>query len=236
MDILSTGGYLSLVSMARTLVIDFDGTVCVGDDPVWSYARQITARLDETHAAAVVSALESYLSGNSGDRFADGYSAVQILASEHLTSAELSHAYLASRDELASGALRVAAPDGLRQFLIGLPARAVLVTNAPMTGIAETVHTLGLDGVFDEIITNADKPAGLRTIVEKLLDGATADTLMSIGDIWVNDLRVPHQMGCATAHIDRFGRGGGTPDLSAPSFEALYPQITQWVRRRLPGQ
>ncbi|GGK67223.1 HAD family hydrolase [Nocardia camponoti] len=218
--------------MTATLLLDFDGTVCVGDDPVWSYAGHVGDLVDRDVARAIDDGLRDYLAGHHDSRFADGYQAVQALAGDLLSPAELQEAYLASRIDLAAGKLVVAAPRGLADFLAATSARKVLVTNSPRIGIDETLSAIGLVGVFDEIITDAGKPDGLDPIVETILDGADAATLLSIGDIWRNDLRGPHEMGCATAYIDRFGRGDGAPDMSAPDFPGLYSPISQWLEQR----
>jgi FMN phosphatase YigB (HAD superfamily) len=53
--------------------------------------------------------------------------------------------------------------------------------------------------------------------------------LLSVGDIWENDLRLPHEAGCATAYIDRHNHPSGPSTLRGPDFPSLYPAIQAWV-------
>jgi FMN phosphatase YigB (HAD superfamily) len=216
-------------------VLDFDGTVCVGDAPVWAYAD---AALDVAGAGASVRAsvragLGAYLAGApESPVYADGYAAVASLLAPHATTAELDAAFQASRRALADGEVPVSAPDGLDAFLAGLDGRAerVLVTNAPAAGVRETLGRLGLDGVVDRVLTEAGKPRGWDRLLPRLLNGDHADRLLSVGDIWRNDLEAPLAAGCGTALIDRFGQQTDAPaHLVAPRFEDLYDDLDAWA-------
>src|SRR4051812_23051842 len=163
------------------LVFDFDGTVCLGDGPVRAYAEEAVRGLADDVATAVQDGLAAHLDG-APDGHPDGYSAVAALAAPYVTPDDLQKAYTVSREQLATGALEVTAPAGLAGFLDGVGGRAhrVLVTNAPRTGLVETLDALGLTAGFDELRTDAGKPAGLSIILAELLDGALPASLMSI--------------------------------------------------------
>jgi len=216
------------------LVLDFDGTVCVGDAPVWAYAE---AALDVADARddvrdAVRAGLGAYLNGApESPVYADGYAAVAKLMGGIATTAQLGTAFHASRRALADGEVPVATPPGLEGFLRDLDgtARRVLVTNAPAEGVHETLERLGIADVVDLVITEAGKPAGWATILPDLLAGRDPARLLSVGDIWRNDLEAPLAAGCGAALIDRFGQQSGAAHLTAPLFEDLYDDLAAWA-------
>lgn len=221
------------------LVLDFDGTVCVGDAPVWAYAEAVIAGiLDRDDSAGsgldadLRARLGAFLDGEPGSpAYADGYAAVAELSAGHADEELLQRAYQRSRRELAGGRLDVSAPEGLADFLDGLAGTAerVLVTNAPLDGVMETLESLGLAGCLDRVHAEARKPAGWADLLPRLLDGRDPRALLSVGDIWGNDLAAPLAAGCATALIDRFGHHAGPAHLVAPSFPELYPGIAAWA-------
>lgn len=221
------------------LVLDFDGTVCVGDAPVWAYAEAVISGIlddgdaDGPHIDADLRArLGAFLDGEPGSpAYADGYAAVAELAAGRADAELLQRAYERSRRELAGGRLDVSAPDGLAAFLDSLDGRAerVLVTNAPLAGVAETLSTLGLAEHIDAVHAEAAKPGGWDALLPALLGGRDPGLLLSVGDIWGNDLAAPLAAGCAVALIDRFGHRAGPAHLAAAAFPELYPGIAEWA-------
>src|SRR6185312_323865 len=118
----------------RVLVLDFDGTVCLGDGPVWAYADAILQHLDERLAQQVSDGLLAYLEDHPGaGTYVDGYGAIAALAGPHVPAGVLQEAYAASRLALAEGRLDIHAPAGLVELLDRLrpSVRAVVMTNAP---------------------------------------------------------------------------------------------------------
>ncbi|MBC3763393.1 HAD family hydrolase [Quadrisphaera oryzae] len=224
------------------LLLDFDGTVCTGDDPVLAYAAAaadlVGERLPEVGATAgreLHHQLESYLSGHpEAPRYADGYAAVAHIAARLAPGSSddvLERAYASSRAALAAGRLEVEVPPGLVDLLRGLAGRVdrVLVTNAPRTGVDEALVALGLTDVLDEVVTSAGKPAGWDALLPRLLGGRPAASALSVGDVWANDLAAPLRAGCSTALVDRFGHAAGPAHLTAPDLPGLYAGITTWA-------
>lgn len=224
----------------RIILLDFDGTACRGDEPVRSYAAEIATTLPDTEADRLTSALDGFLDLTATDGVVadaqDGYQAVATLAAHLDVPPEITRAaFLAVRRRLAEGELLAEVPDGLIELLDELrtDVTAVLVTNAPTTGMARIVGRLGLDRVVDDVIGDASKPSGLPPLLDRLLGSIDAGhephRLMSIGDIWANDLRVPRERGCATAYVDRFDRRQGPADARAPVIEDLYGHVRTWA-------
>ena len=103
-------------SVLPILVFDFDGTVCLGDGPVWAYADEALRGVDDEVAAHLAAQLRRHLDGAPGhpDGHPDGYAAVAALAGPYVSPEDLQKAYLASREALAGAVLDITAPGGRR--------------------------------------------------------------------------------------------------------------------------
>ena len=208
----------------RIVVLDFDGTVAVGDEPVLAYLRGVAGpAADEAFSRWAAT----------GEGYRDGYALVADWAATHGVAEETrSAAYAASRAALHSGDAAVAPPEGLADLLRARPVdvRCVLVTNAPVDGIDPVLERLGLTGLLDDAIGDARKPRGMPAVLERLLGDAalSPDRLLSVGDVWRNDLEPAAAIGAATAFVDRFERGEGAPTFRARTLEALLPSIERW--------
>ncbi|MBE7953484.1 HAD family hydrolase [Microbacterium oxydans] len=211
--------------MNSILIFDFDGTIALGDGPVLAYAQQVAAGLgdDDTFLDDV----RAVLAAADGDAL-DGYDAVRRVAEARGADARLlSNAYLASRAQLGTADAPITAPDGLAEFLSSVDAERILVTNAPAIRIVDALETLGLRGLFDRIVTGAGKPRGLEAVLAELPADAR---VLSIGDIWHNDLAPAHARGHATALIGGFSDPDATPTFRAAEFSTLVPQLEAWLR------
>ncbi|MGV8874707.1 MAG: HAD family hydrolase [Rhodococcus sp. (in: high G+C Gram-positive bacteria)] len=207
------------------LLLDFDGTVCLGDDPVRAYGDAVAESLRESSAATLRAGLTAFLVDGIGD-FLDGYSAVQALSDAD--AATMAAAYRRSRERLARGELHVWAPAGLADFLDRISAEVILATNAPQRGVLETLDRLGLRSHIDRIVTDAGKPEKMPALVENLLADRPPHHLASVGDIWRNDLDAPHSRGAVTAYIDRHGHSRPEATFSASTFQAVYDELLEW--------
>ena len=219
----------------RTLLFDFDGTLSLGPGPVLAYARAAAAALPELHRAAFVetvhAAIEAHPSGRvPGSGAIDGYDLVRLLSSGHgIEPDSLGAAYLASREHLASALAPIVAPDGLADFLAAAREHAWLVvaTNAPGIRFDAALDALGLAGLFDAVYTSVSKPAGLDGVLEEWMPRGQ---LLSIGDVWANDLAPAHARGALTALIGPAGdEAGVTPTFRADHLHELYPVIADWL-------
>ncbi|GAB3632561.1 HAD family hydrolase [Microbacterium shaanxiense] len=206
------------------IIFDFDGTIALGDGPVLAYAQQVAAELGSPEG--FVDGIRALLTAG-GEGALDGYDAVRRAAeSAGADAGLLSRAYLASRGQLGSADAPIAAPAGLAQFLAEADAHRILVTNAPDVRLAEALVALGLDGLFDRIVTSAGKPAGIEHILDEFPVGVR---VLSIGDIWHNDLAPAHRRGHATALVGDFSDPDAEPTFRAATLTALLPQLREWL-------
>ncbi|MEO8095022.1 MAG: HAD family hydrolase [Pseudolysinimonas sp.] len=220
----------------RTLLFDFDGTVSLGPGPVLAYAtiaaEGLGAAESEPFVAAIAASLVAFPHGRvPGTGAIDGYDLVRIRAiARGIDERALGRAYLASRAQLATPLAPVHAPDGFADFLANVrgDANLLVATNAPATRLDEALEVLGLGRLFDAVYPSAGKPDGLVPIVD---DWLVHGDVLSIGDIWANDLAPAQARGAHTALVgpDPDEADDATPDIHVPSMSQLYPFITEWL-------
>lgn len=212
------------------LVLDFDGTIALGDGPVWAYADAATAQISPSVAQSVRATLTRFLAGDRPDLpYADGYFAVADLCAPYLSAEQLNDAYRSSRQVLNETELKISSPPGLAQFLRALPASPVVLTNAPADGVQRALSALGIADLVDQLICEAGKPKFLDRIIAGLLGDLDAAWLMSVGDVYANDIAPILPRGCATAFINRFGVQSGPAHLVGATFAEMYQQIEEWA-------
>jgi FMN phosphatase YigB (HAD superfamily) len=230
------------------LVVDLDGTLLRGDQPVLDYAEAASAGLDATERDSLRGALHAYLREGvasaarhpaDADALAgalDGWDVVARLAARRgVARKDLDRAFLSARESLARPDYPVEVPAAFAEVLRGLAGqvRRLLVTNSPPAGLAVVFGRFAVGPLFDEVVPSAKKPEGLRELLPRELEriGATEAPWRAcgVGDLWRNDLEPAAALGAATLYIDRFGRRDGVADASATTIEALLPALRRWV-------
>jgi len=228
------------------LALDFDGTVTLGDGPVVAYAdavideyrRTATPAEADRFAASLRGGLDAYLRDGTLDgateTIADGYGLIVAVAGDRIDQASLDRAYVTSRRSLADGAWahgELSAPDGLAETLAALAGsvRRVVVTNAPATGVVETLRRIGIADHLDGVVTDAGKPSGWGVLLPPLLARRPAPAFASVGDVWRNDLAAPLDAGAVTMLVDRFDLRLGPAHAAAADLTSLLGDIRAWA-------
>ena len=219
----------------RTLVLDLDGTLCLGDAPVRAVLDRALAFVAKPERAPIRDLMERYLAGDhaAAPECRDGYQALtRLLLDAGLERPALSAAFMATREDYRSWLPEVHAPWPLLDVLAAMRGvRRVLATNSPAVGMQEILAEIGVLGHVDEVITDAGKPVGMPTILDRLgVPGrASRHALAGIGDIWANDLAEIHRRGGATFHIDHADIPEGEPTAVAATPEALAGALREWA-------
>ena len=222
-----------------TLVLDFDGTLCLGDDPIHLFADELSKLVDADSAAQVRRRLDAFLAGQERIEDAeDGYHALYYLGRPlQVPDDAAAAAYYASRERMAAGEGNVHAPDGIVELLDDVRAagvRVVLVTNAPETGATPWLATVGIAQRLDAVIANAGKPHRMAEHLSGLLEEAGAaarpEYLASVGDVWANDVEPAMVLGARGFYIDRYRSGRAPSTATASRIQGLYPAIRAWAR------
>jgi len=222
-------------STRPVLLLDFDGTVCLGDGPVLAYAEEAFAQLPAALRADADRRVAAYLAHtpqDGDDEAADAYSLVLQIAGSHIGADALSAAYLASRKRLETDDLGIHPPEGLHESLqeLGPQVTRVLMTNSPELGLERALETLGVAGLLDQVVCSAAKPVALARHVGVLLGGQSPHRLLSVGDHWTNDIAVPRAMGCATAYLAPAPHPLRPADVTARTYAELALHIKTWAR------
>jgi FMN phosphatase YigB (HAD superfamily) len=232
------------------LVVDFDGTVYRGDDPARGYARRIAATLAPGAAERYLALFERYLaegvaaahsapdpaSAAALRESVDHWGAAMLLAERVFGVAPdaVDVAFAGARQDMLdpSCAIEVVAPLLAAIAELRGRVRVVLATNSPLLGLAPLLDRLGLTEAFDEVVPDAAKPAGMRSLLRRelsALSGAEPWRAFSLGDHYRNEIAPAVEIGAATGYIDRFGRADGPATASAPVAELLLPALHAWV-------
>lgn len=215
--------------MSPTVIFDFDGTLTVGSAPVEAYAEEVATLVGDHGLVAEVGAhLASFEAGEA--RFIDGYDVVRHVAHERgVSDGVLGIAYSRSRECLATDSVPITAPLGLADFLRELleVADVVLATNAPSTRLPEALEVLCVHGLFTATHTSVGKPEGLAPIVVASL---RRGPVLSVGDVYVNDLEPAAALGASTALIGPTWKASfDRVTLAAQTLPELYLPIKTWA-------
>ncbi|MFE8701378.1 HAD family hydrolase [Cytobacillus sp. FJAT-54145] len=115
---------------------------------------------------------------------------------------------------------------------VGTVRKLVLLTNSPEPDSSAIIKKLGFSEVFDLKIFDGKKPVETLAQFEKIKDhfGVRYDEILSIGDNWINEIRLAQSMGCSTIFIDPYQLGNvSSADLVVRSIKDVIPILGKSV-------
>lgn len=215
--------------MRPTIVLDFDGTLALGNGPVLAFADAIAdAVSDDGFRDRAARAVSDFESGS--ERYRDGYDAVtQTAATAHVAPEVIQAAYATSRGLLGTDRAPVSAPDGLAAFLTHLSdrARLELATNAPGDRIVSVLDAWAVTEAFAARHFLVGKPDGLVPIVTAALQRGP---VLAVGDIAEFDLAPAAALGASTALVGATIAHSSAPTtMRGATLAELYDAIDHWV-------
>lgn len=219
-------------ALQPALVLDFDGTVCIGSGPLWVYAQAVCELLPPERASTLHGALEDYLAGRSPhSTYGDGYALVADLGSRFLSPECSGACYRRSREWLGDHPDEVAPPEGLASLLDELDGRVrrLLVTNSPQPSAEQVLDHLGLGSRFDDVLGSARKPSGFPPILTTLQGRCPGWACMSVGDFWSNDIEPALAQGWMTGWLNPVGLDPRPSHLSAQTFQQMRDGLLEWA-------
>ena len=218
---------------ARRVLLTVDGVLHDSDLPVQAFARHVTEMLPAERVRPVIAGMRGFLEGKTEllppdvdlSAAEDGEQAVEILArAAGLSSEQIESARLAGRGDLVASSWAVDEPDGLAELLAELSGRArVGVLAEPGDPAAAAV----LDALGHR---------GRRDRRRRSGTGSDPALVLVIGTRWAGELASAQHAGCATALVDRFGRGRGTPTYRATALPDLLDPVRRWLDQTHSGR
>ena len=225
------------------MLLRLDGVVHTSDLPVQAFARHLTEQLPAELVRPLIAGMRGFLENKpelipAGTDFGDaedGYQAVEALAtSAGLAPEQIGTARQASRADLVASAWAVDPSNGLEELLVDVAAHCLVGVFAEPADPAAAAVLAALD--LDRQIVLLDD--SLPVAIARLLDGSAPggpdvpERIIVVGTRWAGELDAAAASGCATAMVDRYQLGRGSPQWRAADPADLTEQIQSWVAAR----
>ncbi|MDV2684941.1 HAD family hydrolase [Alkalihalophilus lindianensis] len=115
-----------------------------------------------------------------------------FVCAKHYGVEDCYSSYVATKEYMVSESFQLEPLPGLNEALVDLKTQStiVLVTNSDADDVNRLLNELQLRGLFDKVITSAEKPTYTSKLFTDLLEEyqASADETLSIGDNFINDV------------------------------------------------
>lgn len=222
------------------IIFDFDGTLYHGDDPFRFYACVVARTMSDLDRTTYLEQLDRHLGGTRNVVAGDNWEAVVQLAQPYLVDQNLwQDAFMETRQYMMSDKCELFVSEPLREFLKTMKGRMPLLcaSNSPDEAALPLMERLGLLHLFDRVQPAAQKPDGLIAVVESFL-GSTPppETILSVGDNYINDIQPALMAGWATAHISPHGYFPGPSTYRGYTIEDVLPALYTWSEAALSSE
>ena len=220
------------------LVLDFDGTLWRGDEPLTCYAELVSKGLAPEDRASFLADVRGFLEGDhwrvTGLQAPpdDAWAAVARFATARgVSSADRQAAFLETRRRIAEGAFHLEVPAGLPEFLAASRASCavVLASNSPASSVQPVLDRLGLTPLLDEVTSDAGKPDRFTLVVDAWIERYRPRYVMSVGDHYHNDIAPAAERGWFTTYINPWRWVYGPCSLVGARMEDVLPGLGAWV-------
>ncbi|MCL4346225.1 MAG: HAD family hydrolase [Candidatus Thermoplasmatota archaeon] len=215
--------------MKPFILWDFDGTLYRGNRPFTIYSSMILDLMgmeDSGEVREIERRLTDYdhFYGN------DGYEIVARMFPSAPPSV-MQAAYEGMREVLLQHPEYVEVPVEIRRILERGMGKCtmILASNSPEPYVTPFLEELNLDVYFDNIISRAQKPQGVKKIIGELPESAD---LISIGDHYVNDIIPAAELGKDTAFISRYQGDRKIATFTGNEIEDISPEINGWIEKK----
>lgn len=135
----------------------------------------------------------------------DGWWLPNVCA-KHFGATDTYSAYEKTKEYMATDQFSLTRIPGLREGLLQLKEKReiVLLTNSQADDVQRLLNRLNLEGIFEQIITEARKPQHTIAWFTKLMEayGLEAKDCLSVGDNYLNEIAPAIRLGMQTIFID----------------------------------
>lgn len=222
--------------MRPLFLFDLDGTLYGGDAPFRYFAESIAHSMKEPGRTQYLAQCMTYFQDLAG-AIEPNWDAVVKMTEPYIVDPNAwAPAYWKTRQYMLDDACPLTVDPALRRFLDQARDRATLVcaTNSPPEAAHPLLHRLHLYDAFDQVYTDVGKPDGLLALVARLQkdqDPIPADSIVSIGDNYANDIAPAWQAGWTTAHISSEENFLGPSTIRGRCIQELIPFLTDHLIR-----
>ncbi|RXI98367.1 HAD family hydrolase [Anaerobacillus alkaliphilus] len=129
-----------------------------------------------------------------------------FVAAKHYGVQKCYPRYVETKEYMVTEQFQLEQIPGVRQGLEKLKEtkKIVLVTNSDIDDVGRLLKELNLDGIFEHIVTSAQKPSRTVEIFKQIIEQyeVKPEEVVSIGDNFINEIAPALQMGMSAIYID----------------------------------
>ncbi len=218
--------------MHPIILWDFDGTLYNSVDSYVFYASAVND-LSKANNNTFLNLCKDSIYGRGSYVGEDGWAIVARIAREMHLDEFLDKAFERTRESMNRGEISINRTESALNILSRTDCEHTLLTNTPEKYARPILVDLEFIDYFQAIYYGAKKPEGLEKLGTKIVDESGVDpkNVLSIGDNYVNDIRVAQKLGFTTLYIDNYGSGfKGTHTVK--KFEEGVPFILEFLNSR----